>query len=283
MTRFLRIWPLPAILLAAVSFITTESIADDTGQAEGTKKIVLIGHEPDHPYRTHCYLPDCELLARCLRQTEGVEAVVSRNWPTDPEVLRGVDAIVLHVREGGTLLFHPPHRDEAARLLKEGVGLAAIHWGTGAAMGEVGARWLAALGGWFNPEFSRYLVQESTVRVAEPGHPVSRGWNDYPLRDEFYIKLRFQPEAKPVMVANVDGDDYPIGWVYERPDSAGRSFGFVGGHFHDNFAVEEFRRGIVNGILWTAGVELPAGGAPCEIGPQDLELTPEFEALRPKQ
>ena len=45
------------------------------------------------------------------------------------------------------------------------------------------------------------------------------------------------------------------GKIHQRPDS-GRSFGFLGGHFHDNFGKEPFRRSIVNGILWTAGVAL---------------------------
>ena len=41
------------------------------------KTIVLIGHKPDHPPKTHMYLPTCELLAACLRQTKGVEASVA--------------------------------------------------------------------------------------------------------------------------------------------------------------------------------------------------------------
>lgn len=251
--------------------------------AAETKRIVLIGHAPDHPYRTHCYLPDCELLAKCLRQNGDIEAIVSNGWPTDPAVLEGVDGIVLHVQQGGNVIFHPACREKAAELLKQGVGLTAIHWSTGASVDEIGDRYQAAMGGLFNPEFSQYTVEESTMRRAAPDHPVSRGWQNYPLREEFYINLRFLPGIVPIMVAKVRGEDFPIGWVYERPDSeGGRSFGFVGGHFHDNFAVPEFRRGLVNGILWTSHVDVPAAGAQCDITPADMELTGAFEALRPK-
>ena len=265
--------------LSTVLVLSLLILAEPSGAAQPTR-IVLIGHEPDHPYRTHCYLPDCELLAKCLRQTEGIEATVLRGWPSDTAILDEADAVVLHVRMGGDLLFHPAHRGHAKKLLDRGIGLTALHWSTGASMGEVGTRYLEALGGWFNTDFSRYLVEKSILRPSQKDHPIGRGWKDFELRDEYYIQLRFQPTAQPVMVALVAGEDYPIGWAYERP-TGGRSFGFVAGHFHDNFGLAPFRQGVVNGILWTARREIPAEGAPCEIEPADLELSAEFEQLNP--
>ena len=38
-----------------------------------------IGKDLDHPRNTHTYMSDCTLLAKCLRQTEGVETVVSND------------------------------------------------------------------------------------------------------------------------------------------------------------------------------------------------------------
>ena len=237
----------------------------------------------DHPYRTHCYLPDCELLATCLRQTPGVEAVVSRGWPEDETVFDRADAVVLHVRQGGNLFFHPLNRDKASQLLSQGIGLSAIHWGTGADIGDIGDRWIKSLGGHFCAEhFSKYTVESTTVRSATSSHPVGRGWKDYPLRDEYYFKLRFEDSAIPIALATVKGEDYPVSWVYQR-SGGGRSFGFVGGHFHNNFGIGPFRQTIVNGILWTANVEIPEGGAPIDITPDDLKLSPEFEKLKEKK
>jgi hypothetical protein len=82
------------------------------------------------------------------------------------------------------------------------------------------------------------------------------------------------PEAKAVLTAEVNNQEYPVAWVYERPDG-GRSFGFLGGHFHANFGKKDFRRAIVNGILWTARIDVPPGGAPVEITPKDMELPPD--------
>ncbi len=241
-------------------------------------KILLIGHELDHARNTHTYMADCELLAKCLKQTQGVECVVSKGWPKDPEVLKDVKAIVLHTRLGGTELFRGPQRRQVEEMLKNGVGLVAIHWGTGAETPE-GEPWLHAMGAWFNAErdgFSRYLVQTSRVRQSDPTHPISRGWSDYDLREEYYFKLRFLPEARPLMNTVIEGTDYPIAWTYERPHSnGGRSFGFVGGHFHLNFGEKPFRQAVVNGILWTAHVDIPEKGAPISITARDMELPPE--------
>ena len=252
---------------------------------EGPVKILLIGKGRDHHFGEHEYMADCALLARCLRQTPGVETVISDGWPTNAEVLKGVRAIVLDTQFGGDVLFGAPaRRRQAEELLRQGVGLTAIHWGTGASTGEVGEKWLRTLGGWFNhPAFSRYMVRTSTVHQADPKHPICRGWKDYELKEEFYVDLKFLPESRPVLTAKVDGKDYPIGWVYERPGArgkGGRSFGFVGGHFHANFGERPFRQALVNGILWTAGLEVPPGGAPCAIRPVDMELPPD---TRPKK
>jgi hypothetical protein len=246
--------------------------------ADRKARILLIGKDLDHARNTHTYMSDCELLAKCLRQTEGVEAVVSNGWPTDAAGVEGVTAIVLHNRLGGTMLFRGPHRRQAEEMLKQGVGITAIHWGTGAETPE-GGPWLQTMGGWFNAErdgFSRYLVQTSKLHQVDPKHPICRGWTDFDLREEYYFKLCFLPEARPVLETVVEGKNYPIGWVYERRDSkGGRSFGFVGGHFHDNFGLREFRQAVVNGILWTAHVDVPEKGAPILITPKDMELPPE--------
>src|SRR5438876_2277967 len=106
--------------------------------AEKKTKTVLIGKDLDHARNTHTYMSDCELLAKCLRQTKGVETVVSNGWPKDPALIKDVTAIVLHNRLGGTMLFRGPQRRQVEEMLKQGVGITAIHWGTGADTPEGG-------------------------------------------------------------------------------------------------------------------------------------------------
>lgn len=260
------------VLLSAAlifGFCLPAASADDAPPV----KILLIGKDRDHAFSQHEYLSDCTIMAKCLRQTKGVEAEVSNGWPRDPAQLRGVKALVFDTRMGGSVFFDPKFKPLADKLLKQGVGLSAIHWGTGAEKNE-GPDWLNAMGGWFNnPLFSEYYVRTARLKQIDPKHPICFGWKEFDLHDEFYIKLKFLPQAKPILEARVNDHDYPVAWVYERPDS-GRSFGFLGGHFHDNFGNAAFRRAIANGILWSARVPVPAAGAPVAITAKDMELPP---------
>lgn len=243
--------------------------------AQEKTRILLLGKERDHPFGTHEYMTDCELLARCLRQTPNVEAIVSNGWPKDQALLKNVKAIFLHTRNGGNVLFDPLVSKQAEDMLQNGVGLTALHWSTGADK-KAGEQWLGTLGGWFNTEFSRYLVRTPKLQQVDPAHSICRGWKEYELRDEYYIQLKFQESAKPILKVEIDKKEHTVAWVYERPNSkGGRSFGFVCGHFHANFAEKSFRQAIVNGILWTAHLEVPAAGAPCSITKTDLELPPD--------
>jgi hypothetical protein len=61
-----------------------------------------------------------------------------------------------------------------------------------------------------------------------------------------------------------------LAWACERPDG-GRGFGFTGGHFHRNWGNTDYRKLVLNAILWTAKVEVPAGGVECKVTEQDLQ------------
>jgi hypothetical protein len=251
------------------------ALAADVRAAEGTVKILLIGGDRDQAAEAHEFTPGCEILAKCLRQTKGVEAVVSHGWPKDAGMLKDVKAIVVFAPKGGNMLFDGPQKRQASEMLKNGVGLVAIHTGTAADQGEVAEAWLNALGGWFHSE-SKQAVQNAKFRQFDSEHPICRGWDEFVLRDEYLTNLRFLREANPVLKAQIDGKEEVIAWAYDRPESKnGRSFGLVPGHFHAGFAEEPFRRCLVNAILWSAHVEVPKGGAPCKVGAKDLELPAE--------
>lgn len=269
---------LSSVLLCAVSVVAAQA-AD--APAEKTK-ILLIGHDKDgHPRLTHEYLSVVNLLAKCLRETPGVETVVSNRWPTDPAQVEGVDAIVLYVPWGSNILFDGPQRDAAKKLLDNGAGLSAIHWATGAEREEFGTLWLQYMGGWFHTDFSKIQHIKKHLKQVDPNHPICRGWKEYELFDEFYFDLKFAPDAKPLVTVDFDGQPNTVAWTYERPNSnGGRSFGFDAGHYHKNFGDDQFRQFVVNGILWTAKREIPPTGAPAKIEPADLELPPAADAAK---
>src|SRR5262245_39641416 len=117
----------PALLAAGL----TQALPAPAPAAEPAKtKVVLIGAKPDHPHATHMYMHECRLLAKCLNQNPGVEAVAVQGWP-DAKVLRGVKAVVFYSPPAGDIALAGPGRKEFQKLMDDGVGFVAIHWATG--------------------------------------------------------------------------------------------------------------------------------------------------------
>jgi hypothetical protein len=59
-------------------------------------------------------------------------------------------------------------------------------------------------------------------------------------------------------------------WAVKRPDG-GRGFGFTGGHFHDNWGNDDFRKVVLNALLWVAKGEVPPSGIESRISQKDLD------------
>jgi len=239
-------------------------------------KILLIGKDPDHPYGSHMYMHTCGVLARCLELTPGVETVVSNGWPKDAKTIEGVKAIAIYTSPAAELLLDGPHRDEVAKLMKSGVGLATVHWASTVRkenLERLGPTWLTYLGGTWVSNVG-LSGGRSPLKQLLPEHPVCRGWKEYEIDDEYYLNPTID-KAKPLLqVREKGGKDVIVGWVYER-EGGGRSFATTLGHPYRNFQIEAFRRMIVNGILWTAHVEVPKEGARVDISEDTLALPPK--------
>ena len=71
-------------------------------------------------------------------------------------------------------------------------------------------------------------------------------------------------------------------WAVERADG-GRGFGFTGGHFHDNWGNDDFRKIVLNGMVWLTKAEVPLEGIESKVtGEQlDMNLDPK-EQKKPK-
>ena len=81
------------------------------------------------------------------------------------------------------------------------------------------------------------------------------------------------PAFHPLLTTVIDGKEETIGWAWERPDG-GRSFGYVGLHFHDNWSRAEYRRLVTQAILWTLDLPIPSEGVGTAIDEKILALPP---------
>lgn len=250
--------------------------------AEPVRILVVVG-PCTHPPGTHEVAAGGRLMKYCLENIAnlpGIKADVCHEWPQDDAVLDGVDSIVFI----GDIF--PPQRmpDTAGTLAKldammqRGGGIVCVHYATGLRKEDVAPNGehplLHWMGGYFATRCAHHqsvarLFQAATITPAAADHPVNRGWREFTLHDEPYINNYFgkddnRPAANvTVLATSMLPPEAPraeaVAWCVERADS-GRGFGVVMPHFFRNWADADLRRLILNGIVWTAKLEVPAGG-----------------------
>ncbi|SIN73817.1 Trehalose utilisation [Singulisphaera sp. GP187] len=245
-------------------------------------KIVLIAGSSTYKPGEHDYLAGCVTLMNLLRQSPHVVPVLAIDWPKKPETLEGAQAIVM-LFDGGDK--HALLKDDRLALIEKladkEVGIVQLHQAADYPK-KHGDRVRSLVGGAWEQGYSQraHWVAKFETFSAEP---IFRGVTPFSVDDGWLTRLRFAPEKKGVTALlrtvspkdskTKESDDGAIvSWLYERPDGA-RSFTFTGGHLHQSFAEEGYRRFLVNGILWTAGVAIPASGAPVALNPTDLNTS----------
>jgi len=58
-------------------------------------------------------------------------------------------------------------------------------------------------------------------------------------------------------------------WALERPDG-GRGVGFTGGHFHRNWKDDNFRKVVLNALLWICKADVPANGVESSVSDDEI-------------
>ncbi len=244
--------------------------------ATAKTKILFIGKNTDHPYGAHMYMYTNGVLAKCVELAPGVETVVSNGWPEDAAALAGVKCIVIYTDPAAEFFLDGPNRGEFEALMKKGVGLVTLHWASSIKkenFERLGAAWMGYTGATWISNVGLSSGASPLVRLV-PEHPVCKGWKEFEINDEYYLSPVIKGATPLLQVHEKGGADVVVGWVFERPDG-GRSFGTTLGHSYTYFQNELFRRMIVNGILWSARVEIPADGAPVNVSKEALVLPPK--------
>jgi hypothetical protein len=120
-----------------------------------------------------------------------------------------------------------------------------------------------------------------------PKHPITQGVSPFKIRDEWYFNMRFREGMKgvtPILTAvppesTLERGDGPhsgnphvrakkgqpqhVAWASERKVAGGetqRGFGFTGAHFHWNWGDDNFRKLVLNALVWVAQAEVPSEG-----------------------
>ncbi len=268
-------------------------LAADTFAAD--KKLVLIAGRPSHPPGMHEFRAGCLLLQQCLATVPGLQTVVYTNgWPQDDALLRDADALVIYSDGGGG---HPAIQKDRLQLLgsliERGVGFGAMHYACEVPAGKGGREFKEWIGGYYEDKFSCNPIWKPEFQTF-PDHPIARGVQPFTIEDEWYFNMRFRDDLQGVvgvLVAKPSNDvrdgpyvwpqgPYPhieaaqgreelMMWAVERPGGA-RGFGFTGGHFHRNWGDPNFRKVVLNALVWAAKADVPPQGIASTLPPDAL-------------
>jgi hypothetical protein len=267
-----------SLTLLASSLVALTLVAQPA-PAGGPKRLLLVGQGPDgHPAGTHEYVPGLKVLEKCLAGVRDLEVTTTRAdgpWREGPELLARADGVVLFLAEGAKWMHDSPRRLEALhKFAARGGAVVVLHW----AMGTRDAKHIDGIvkiaGGCHGGPDRKYKVLQTKARVADPKHPIAAGLADFTVRDEFYCRLKFarpKEHIKPVLRVRIEDSDETVAWSWERPDG-GRSFGFSGLHFHENWRLPEYRRLVAQAVLWTLRLPVPSKGLAVPVTDKELRL-----------
>ena len=229
----------------------------------------------------HDYLGGIKVLEMLLRQTRGTEVrLVDQDWPADASILDSASAVVFYTDGGGKQAFlsSPERIAVIDRLAAKKTGLVFIHQAVDFPADHA-ARAKTWLGGIYLQGKSGRGHWPST-HVDFPDHPIARGVTPWKVNDGWLNKIDFVSPMSSITPLVWSGKEYAgsrsgldpdiVGWAYDRP-SGGRSFCFSGLDAHSAWSLTGMRQLVTNGVLWTAGHEIPSAGAPCEADEKQLE------------
>jgi len=267
------------------------------GAEAAPKKLILIAGKPSHPPGMHEFNAGCLLFQKCLSGVKGLEVEVHPNhWVSDDAVLDKADAVVIYADGGkGHPALQGNHKELIQKLVDRGGGLMMMHYGVEcSAADNSGDDFRQWIGGAYETGFSCNPIWDADFK-SFPEHPVTRGIKPFRIADEWYFSIRFQKDMKgvqPFLIATPSdqtrdgpyvhpkgpyphiqarkGEPETMMWGVERGDG-GRGVGFTGGHFHKNWGDENFRRIVLNAMLWICKMEVPENGVQSTLTEEDLK------------
>jgi type 1 glutamine amidotransferase len=259
-----------------MAFIVTALISRTATADAAPKRLLIIGQGPDgHPPTTHEYVAGAKVLAELLKRFKNVQVTVAKAdepWTEGPGLIDKSDGVVLFVTQGARWMQSSLERySSLKRLAARGGGIVAIHWSVGAIDAQYIQGQLDLLGGTRGGPQRKYREMDVDLNPVAPSHPILRGINEIKAFDEMYYALDRVPGIQPLLTQNIDGKDEMIAWCWERPDG-GRSFAFVGLHFHANWQIPAYRRFVLQGVLWCLKLPVPCSGVKVDIDSKDFDL-----------
>ena len=242
-----------AIVVSVVA-VAALVISGGDGQAKPEQRAHVLVFTKTTGFR-HDSIPAGIAAIRSLGRSNGFAVSATENAKTfTPRRLRRFDAVVFLNTTGEVLA---PRQQAAFRpFIRRGGGWVGVH---SAADTEYDWPFYGGLlGAYFQ---SHPAIQPAAIDVADRSHPSTRHLPARWTRTDEWYSFRSNPRGSVHVLATVDestysggtmGADHPIAWCHGF--RGGRAWYTAGGHTIESYNEPAFRRHLLGGILWAAGL-----------------------------
>jgi len=287
-----------------------------------TKVIYFLAGPKDHAGEEgsgrHETRRDLLVMQHCIdsiSNATGVKIITKFSYKRtalDIEDLKGVDAIIVECSAEGSSkerahpLF-PPSGDNTRTydkptlaylaqldsLHKAGMGIMVLHWGittTNQKATQYYLSWFgsASLSGYTRNPLGYWAV--SPIEAAK-NHPILRGVGPFNYKDEIFSRMVVNPGdpyRTDLLTGTIEksnqGNSEPLGIATAYDKNGARGVLWGGMDYHSALKNENYRRFVLNAILWTAGIDVPKGGVKSTA--RQLQLSEDkpdnFDKLKPE-
>ena len=242
-------------------------------------KVVFLHGSKSHASGDHEFKAGSNLLAKHINAQKKVnlQATVHHGWPTDESILDDADAIVIYA--DGTKVIGSGWEKMDQLVKEKKIGVLFMHYAVHPSVEQGEKYYLPWIGGFFKNGISVNPFWRASIKPMK-GHETARGIGPIEAVDEFYFNIELHSDSLNLGAATPDeknllrinniwtraaylakGKTQSLLWGITRP-GGGRGAGFTGGHHHRNWAIESYRKLILNTIAWIAGEKVPNGGVP---------------------
>ncbi len=289
-----RLNPVGFLTILIISIFLGGSFLQGSPLDDDKTILCFVSHKTSHGFGKHEYSAGSQLIGDWIQNAypdEDVECRYSIDWPEDPDTFfQDADTVVFFCTGGGRHLVNN-HVAEFDKIMRQGTGIACLHYGVEVPIGPSAKGMLAWMGGYFEANWSVNPHWVANFKSFSD-HEAASGVEPFEMDDEWYFHMRFVGDMKginPILSAVAPeetmkrkdgphsgnpavrkavaaGEPQHVAWTYQRGEdyANGRGFGFTGLHYHWNFENDSFRKSVINGVAWTAGLKIPENGIESE-------------------
>jgi type 1 glutamine amidotransferase len=222
----------------------------------GVAVLLLTGGQREH----HGYREQAFYLSNVLEDTGRYRVTLAEAAAIlETPALQKYDLMIVNAdRRDNEFKFTLPQQRALLDFVKSGHGYVSIH-GADNAPPDWLPEWKEMLGGIYShvgkPD-GKAIMGTYTVKIADKSSPVTRGLEDFELKDELYSNMQMQSEVKPLATIDYMGTTWPVAWTWNY--GKGRVFHTSLGHRSfgpgkdDPLRNPNLQKLVVQGIDWVA-------------------------------